>query len=123
MSDSSIKLVRDWEAIYKKGQLTLWILLSLHDSPKRIGEIKAFIEVATNGQFSVDDQSVYRALRRYYDTEFVDFTFLSNPNGPDWKVYSLTPLGQSVLRRFSQRNFISVLYKPEIQSLIERSAE
>ena len=122
MNKSTVKLVRDWEAIYKKGQLTFWVLLALYEDPKRMDEIKAYIDAATNGQFTVDDQSMYRALRRYYDTEFVDLTFRDNPSGPDWKIYSLTPLGRSVLGRFAQRNITSVMYKPEVQSLIERCA-
>jgi PadR family transcriptional regulator PadR len=122
MNNTSVKLVQDWEAIYKKGQLTFWVLLSLYDSPKRMDEIKEFIDDVTNSQFSVDDQSMYRALRRYYDTEFVAFDFQKNPNGPDWKIYSITPLGRSVLTQFTRRNIISVLYKPEVQLLVERCA-
>lgn len=116
------ELVRDWEVVYKRGLLTFWILLALYDGDKRMEDVRVFIDTASNEQLSVDDQSMYRALRRYYDTEFVDFAMQKNPNGPDWKVYSLTPLGRKVLGKFARRNITSVLYKPSVQSLVERCA-
>lgn len=120
--DYVTKLVEDWEAIYKKGQLTFWILLALYDGDKRMDEIKVFIDTSTNSQLSADDQSMYRALRRYYDAEFVDFTFQKSPAGPDWKIYQLTNLGRDVLGQFARRNIVSVMYKPQVQQMIERCA-
>jgi DNA-binding PadR family transcriptional regulator len=123
MNDAYIdRLVQDWETIYKKGLLTFWILLALYDGDKRMDDIKIFIEAATNQQFSVDDKSMYRALRRYYDAEFVDFTLQKNSAGPDWKVYSLSTLGSKVLGQFAKRNIQSVMYKTEVRTLIERCA-
>lgn len=116
------ELVRDWEAVYKRGLLTFWVLLALYQSEKRADEIKVFLNIVTDGQFSVDDQSLYRALRRYYDTEFVDFTMEKSNKGPDRKVYSLTPLGRAVLSRFAKQNIVNIMYKQDIQSLIERCA-
>ena len=40
------ELLNSWEETYKKGQLTLWIFLSLKDSSKYVDEIKSFIEKA-----------------------------------------------------------------------------
>ena len=37
-------LLNSWEETYKKGQLTLWIFLSLKDGDKYVDEIKYFIE-------------------------------------------------------------------------------
>jgi PadR family transcriptional regulator, regulatory protein PadR len=114
------KLLEGWEEIYKKGQLTLWIMLALKDGPKHMSEIKEFIARTTNGTLTADDKSMYRALRRYYDAELVDFKQVPGKNGPDLKIYSLSPAGEKVLNQFAQRNLINVFFKPEIKSLLER---
>lgn len=114
------KLLEGWEEVFKKGQLTLWIMLALKDGPKHMAEIKAFITSATNHSLSADDQSMYRALRRYNDAEMVDFT--TKPGkGPDRKVYSLSGVGAKVLENFIQRNIVEVFFKPNIKQLLERS--
>lgn len=115
------KLLDGWEEVFKKGQLTLWVMLALKDSPKHMGAIKKFINEATDGTLSADDQSMYRALRRYYDVELVTYTSEQGNGGPDRKVYSLTDTGLEVLDAFTKRNIVSVLYKPNIKELIERS--
>jgi len=115
------KLLEGWEDVFKKGQLTLWIMLALKDGPKHMTEIKQFISEATNGTLSADDKSLYRALRRYYDTELVDFNAEPGKGGPDLKIYSLTDVGRKVLAMFTKRNITDVLLKPDIRSLIERS--
>lgn len=112
------KLLDGWEEVFKKGQLTLWIMLALKDGPKHMTEIKDFIYKATNGNLTADDQSMYRALRRYYDTELVDFTQEPGKGGPDLKVYKITEVGLNVLKAFLKRNFIDVFYGQEIRSLI-----
>jgi len=38
------ELLATWEETYKKGQLTLWIFLSLKDGRKYVDEIKSFVE-------------------------------------------------------------------------------
>lgn len=83
-----------------------------------MAEIKDFIHSATNGTLKADDQSMYRALRRFYDVEMLDFAQKPGDNGPDRKVYSLTGIGKQVLGDFLQRNIITVFYKPEIKQLI-----
>ena len=115
------KLLFAWEEVHKRGHLTLWILLALKDGPKHMDEIKQFINHSTNGTLSVDDKSIYRALRRYYDTELVDFTTAPG-NGPDRKVYSLAPIGAQLLQRFVERNITGLFFQPRIKRLIERNA-
>ena len=112
-------LLQGWEEVHKKGQLTLWILLALKDGPKHMAGIKSFIDAATNHALTVDDQSMYRALRRYYETELADYEAAPG-NGPDRKVYRLSAIGEDVLRQFVRRNIVDTLYKPSIKSLIER---
>jgi len=112
-------LLSGWEEVFKKGQLTLWILLALKDGPKYMADIKTFISSATNGVLSADDVSVYRALRRYVQAELLVFETVPGKGGPERKVYSLTPTGQKVLQAFCTRNIASVFYKPTIQTLIQ----
>jgi len=115
------KLLEGWEEVFKKGQLTLWIMLALKNGPKHMSEIKAFISHATNHTLSADDQSMYRSLRRYYDAELVDFKQEPGKGGPDLKIYSLSDIGRKVLDHFVKRNILDVFFKPEIKVLLERS--
>jgi PadR family transcriptional regulator, regulatory protein PadR len=114
-------LLDGWEEVYKKGQLTLWVMLALKDGPKHMAAIREFITSGTNGVLTVDDQSLYRALRRYHDAEMTDFESAPG-NGPDRKVYRLSPLGEDVLRRFLRRNVVESLYRPPVRALIERTS-
>lgn len=120
LDDYEKKLLEGWEDVFKKGQLTLWIMLALKDGPKHMSEIKQFIYQATNGTLSADDQSMYRALRRYYDTELVDFKQEPGKGGPDLKIYSLSEVGAKVLDNFTKRNILDVFFKQDIKILIER---
>jgi DNA-binding PadR family transcriptional regulator len=113
------ELLDGWEDVFKKGQLTLWIMLALKHGPKHMAEIKTFIGEATNGILSADDQSMYRALRRYYEVEMVDFTTEAGKNGPDLKVYKLTDTGLNVLNRFIDRNIVKIFLKPDIKELLK----
>lgn len=114
------KILNGWEEVFKKGQLTLWIMLALKDGTKHMAEVKQFITEATNGTLTADDQSMYRALRRYYDVELVDFRQEPGKSGPDLKIYNLTELGLKILNVFVKRNITSVFFKPGIKQLIER---
>jgi PadR family transcriptional regulator, regulatory protein PadR len=98
-----------WEEIYKRGQLTLWILFALADGPKHMADIKEYIRVQTTNVVSADDQSMYRALRRYTETELVTYTNHKVSNGPDRKVYQLTKTGSHVLEAFVERNVKSLV--------------
>jgi len=111
------KLLTNWEETYKKGQLTFWILLALKDKSIYVSEIKDFIESITNGTISCEDQSVYRALRKYYDLEIVDYELKKGNKGPDRKYYFLTTIGKELLSEFTQRN-ISIFYDKKVFDLI-----
>jgi PadR family transcriptional regulator PadR len=115
------QLLEGWEEVFKKGQLTLWILLALKHGPKHMADIKQFIEQGTNNAVTADNASMYRALRRYYVAEMVDFVAAPGDRGPERKVYKLSPIGGRVLQRFVENNILNVFYKPEIRSLLERS--
>ena len=116
------KLLQAWEDVHKQGQLSLWIMLALKDSPKHMAEIKQFILRSTKQRINPDDKSLYRALRRYHSSELVEFREEPSPGGgPDRKVYSLSQVGVKVLQEFLKHNIIEVFYNTDNRKLIERS--
>jgi len=117
------ELLAGWEEIYKKGQLTFWILLALIHGPKHMAQIKRFIDAYTNGTLVADDKSMYRALRRYYDAELVNFRLKTGKSGPELKMYFLSETGQKVLDNFVQRNIIGVFFNPKIKAILEGSKQ
>jgi len=123
MNDYEKKLLEGWEEVYKKGQLTLWIMLALKNGEKHMAEIKNFIENSTNNSLTADDKSLYRSLRRYYDVEMIDFTNQPSESGPDKKLYRLTDSGRKILERFIERNISSVFYKDQVIKLIKKEAK
>lgn len=112
-------LLKAWEEVYKKGQLTLWILLALKDGPKHMAEIKQFIATQTRATLNADDKSMYRALRRYQAAEMIDFKPAPGAGGPDRKIYELTAAGKRVLAAFCERNITQIFYQPDIETLIK----
>ena len=123
MNDYEKKLLEGWEEVYKKGQLTLWIMLALKNGEKHMAEIKNFMENSTNNSLTADDKSMYRSLRRYYDVEMIDFTNQPSESGPDKKLYQLTDSGRKILERFIERNISSVFYKDQVIKLIKKEAK
>ncbi len=115
--DYEDKLLKGWEDVFKRGQLTLWILLSLKQNPKHMAEIRTWITNITNSTITVEERSLYRALQRYYDAELVTYATVEGDRGPDRKVYKLTEIGENVLSRFIDRN-ISLLLKSEVRQLL-----
>jgi len=94
-------LVSEWDEVYKKGQLGLWVLLSLYGHKRYAAEISQYMYAATGGTFEVKEQSLYRALRRFKGMKMISVTEEDSSNGgPKRKFYELTPVGQEVLARF-----------------------
>lgn len=116
-------LVDDWDDVYKKGQLGLWILLAVYEGRKYTAEITDFMESASHGHFTVKEQSLYRALRRFNDMGLVHVTEEQSPNsGPKRKYYELTELGKAVLGRFTAMNIMPLL-QPKISTIITNVAK
>jgi DNA-binding PadR family transcriptional regulator len=111
------ELLSAWEETYKKGQLTLWIFLSLKQGEKYVEEIKKFVEEQTKGTLTCEEQSLYRTLRKYRDLKMVDFKNGPGEGGPERKYYFLTPLGLELLHKFTDRNML-LFYNPEIKNLM-----
>jgi len=106
------ELLNAWEETYKKGQLTLWIFLALKEGPKYVNELQETIERFSKGTIRAEEQSLYRTLRKFYHLKMVDFSSGKGHKGPDRKYYHLTPLGQSLLQSFVERNILLFFEDP-----------
>lgn len=111
------ELLHAWEETYKKGQLTLWVFLSLKEGDKYVDEIKTFVVEKSNGTINCEEQSLYRTLRKYKDLKIVDFETKPGKGGPERKYYFLTQLGKDLLQEFIDRN-IKLFFQSDIKDLI-----
>ncbi len=112
------ELLSAWEETYKKGQLTLWIFLSLKDGKKYVDEIKSFVEEQSNHTMTCENQSLYRNLRKYQHVGVVNFETGQGNKGPERKYYFLTELGLQLLNNFIERN-INLFFSERIKNLIK----
>ncbi len=113
------ELLSAWEETYKKGQLTLWIFLSLKDGKKYVDEIKSFVEEQSENTMTCENQSLYRNLRKFQHVGVVDYDTGVGNKGPERKYYFLTELGQKLLNKFIDRN-ISLFFNTRIKNLINK---
>lgn len=118
MNEQVAQLVAEWDDVYKKGQLSLWVLLAVYERRRYAAEIVEFMQSMSGEAFQVKEQSLYRALRRFKSMGLVDITEEDSPNsGPRRKYYSLTPVGVAVLREFIVRN-IKPLFNNHVTALL-----
>ncbi len=119
MNNEQLKneLLNTWEETYKKGQLTLWIFLSLKDGDKYMSEIKSFIEEFSENSISCEDQSLYRALRKFDHLKMVEASPGKGNKGPDRKYYRMTDLGRQIFDEFTSRN-IKLFYNKKLMDLM-----
>ncbi len=115
------KLLTGWEETYKKGQLTFWLLLAIREEKKYLDEIVEFVTTASHGSITCEEQSVYRAFRKFYDAEIVDFEYREGNKGPDRKYYFLTLIGKELLEQFIQRNIL-IFYNTDLERLLQGSS-
>jgi DNA-binding PadR family transcriptional regulator len=99
-------LLEQWEEAYKKGLLTFWILLLLHEQPRYAFELSAAVAQASRETIAADDQSIYRALKRFEGMKIVSSYWEESPQGPPRKYYRLAESGEELLKRFIQRNIL-----------------
>ena len=113
------ELLAQWESVYKKGLLTFWILLLLHERPMYVFEMGQALETASQGTMSADERSLYRALRRFEWSGFVESEWQDSDVGPQRRYYRLSELGAELLRRFTERNIL-VFREPEVAGRLAR---
>lgn len=111
------ELLSSWEETYKKGQLTLWIFLALQEERRYVDEIKDFVETKSDGAITCEEQSLYRALRKYEQIDVLGYELRKGNKGPDRKYYFMTELGNELFSKFVKRN-IHLFYSAEIKKLL-----
>jgi len=111
-------LLAQWEETYKRGLLTFWMLLLLHDRPMYALEMGPAVASASEGTIVADDNSIYRALRRFEAMGLVSSALRDSDRGPQRRYYELTPLGRDLLRRFIRRNIL-IFQRPDVAARIE----
>ena len=117
MTNDIDELLHKWEETYKKGLLSFWILLLLHERPSYPYEMSAEISKISQGTISVDDNSIYRALNRFEAAGIVNSELQQSNTGPHRRYYSLTGKGNVLLTEFIQRN-IQVFETPSVSERI-----
>ena len=115
--DKLNELLYSWENTYKKGQLTLWIFMALQENKKYVDEIKSFIEKESKETIRCEEQSLYRALRKYEHIDVLTYELRQGNKGPDRKYYFLTDLGQKLFNEFVNRN-IRLFYSEHITTIL-----
>jgi PadR family transcriptional regulator PadR len=112
-------LLAQWEETYKKGLLSFWLLLLLSQRKAYPYEIKAAIAELSQHTISVEENSIYRALKRLAQSGILNSEVQQSKNGPDRRYFSLTDLGRDLLNRFITRN-IMVFQHPQVADLIQQ---
>ena len=112
-------LLEQWEGVYKKGLLTFWVLLLLHERPMYVFEMGQALVTVSRGTMSADERSLYRALRRFERAGFVESEWQASDVGPQRRYYHLSELGTELLHRFTRRNIL-LFQEPDIAERLAR---
>ncbi|MFZ1458477.1 MAG: PadR family transcriptional regulator [Candidatus Saccharimonadales bacterium] len=99
-------MLSGWEDVYRKSQVSLWILIAIREEKGFVEEIRTFIH--RHGDVDMSEQSLYRSLRRLESATLIQSRSVENPKGPDRKYFSLSPEGGHVLGAFIERNITAM---------------
>ncbi|MBM3121604.1 MAG: helix-turn-helix transcriptional regulator [Chloroflexi bacterium] len=99
-------LLAAWEENYKKGLLTLWVLLVLHERQAYPFEMADIVGELSRGTIVADPNSLYRALSRFERMGIVASSLQESDTGPARRYYRLTARGTELLRAFLERNIL-----------------
>ncbi len=111
-------LLQQWEQSYKRGLLSFWILLSLHEKEMYAYEMREAIREMSQGGMVADDNSIYRALKRFAASGLVGSEKRPSPTGPPRRYFPLTETGEQLLAAFIQRNIL-IFQQPHIMQVME----
>jgi len=112
-------LLTQWEETYKRGLLTFWMLLLLNQREMYAYEMGSAIAEFSQGSIAVDDNSVYRALRRFAETGIVASEVRESDSGPARRYFSLTGAGRDLLASFIRRNVL-IFQSPPVAEAIQQ---
>jgi PadR family transcriptional regulator PadR len=82
---------------FLQGTLEVLILRSLQAAPNHAYGIGQFLTTQSGNEFVVDNGSLYPALQRLLQREWVTAQWKVSPNGRRARYYRLTPLGKKQL--------------------------
>jgi len=99
-------LLAAWEQNYKKGLLTFWLLLILHEREAYAFEMSRLVEDQSQGTITADEKSIYRALNRFEGLGVVASSWHTSEVGPPRRYYRLSDTGRQLLRAFIRRNVL-----------------
>lgn len=112
-------VLAQWEEVYKRGLLTFWILLLLNEREMYAYEMRASIAEVSQGTIDVDDNSIYRALKRFSQAGFVRSDLRASTAGPARRYFTLTSRGRALLAGFIERNLL-VFQSPRVVKMVRR---
>ena len=115
-------LLSQWEKNYKKGLLTFWIMLLLSENELYAYEMPEAIVAISQGTIAAEDNSIYRALRRFTDAGLVQSEKKPSDMGPPRRYYSLTLAGRRLLAAFIERN-IYVFQAHDVAEAMQRALD
>ena len=115
--ESKSELLEKWEEAYKKGLLTFWLLLLLHERPAYSYEMTESLREISQETMSADEKSIYRALSRFETMGMVRSEMQDSSIGPPRRYYSLTKMGTQLLAEFVRRNIL-IFEKPKVAERI-----
>jgi DNA-binding PadR family transcriptional regulator len=115
-------LLSSWEANYKKGLLTFFLLLILHEQEGYAFEMAPKVAEYSQGTLTADENSIYRALNRFEGLGIVRSTRRQSDLGPPRRYYQLTETGADLLRAFVARDLLIFQREPlsgRIQAVLD----
>jgi len=112
-------LLDTWEGNYKKGLLTFWLLLILHEREAYAFEMSDLIQEVSNKTIQADEKSVYRALNRFEKLGLVGSSWRNSDVGPPRRYYCLSRNGSLLLQSFIRRNIL-LFQDADIQDRIQK---
>ncbi len=99
-------LLATWEGNYKKGLLTFWLLLVLHEQESYAFEMSRKVTDLSRGTVSADEKSIYRALNRFEGLGLVESSWRDSSIGPKRRYYRMSGMGLALLQAFIERNIL-----------------
>lgn len=96
---------------FLQGTLEVLILRSLQAGPNHAYGIGQFLEHQSGNEFAVDNGTLYPALQRLLQREWLASQWKVTPNGRRARYYRLTPLGrkQLVAESSKWRRFVEAM--------------
>ena len=88
---------------FLQGTLEVLILRSLRAAPNHAYGISQLLEQQSGNQFVVDNGSLYPALQRLLQRDWIVAQWKTSPNGRRARYYRLTPLGRKQLAHATSR--------------------